>query len=85
MYGLRASEVDDDVESQTPSKDTMMMMWMMMTMPMNVIMMVMAQWCIEAWASETALGQRGWEDDTRALIPKGEQRIRRAAARPLDT
>ena len=48
MYGLRASEVDDDVESQTPSKDTMMMMWMMMTMPMNVIMMVMAQWCIAA-------------------------------------
>ena len=89
MYGLRASEVDDDVESQRPSKETMMMMWMRTTMPMNmmmiVIMMVMAQWGIEAWASETALGQRGWEDDTRALIPKGEQRIRRAAARPLDT
>ena len=77
------------MESQRPSKDTMMMMWMMTTMPMNmmmiVIMMVMAQWGIEAWASETALGQRGWEDDTRALIPKGEQRIRRAGARPLDT
>ena len=89
MYGLRASEVDDDVESQRPSKDTMMMMWMMTTMPMNmmmiVIMMVMAQWGIEAWASETALGQRGWEDDSRALIPKGEQGIRRAGARPLDT
>ena len=77
------------MESQRPSKDTMMMMWKMTTMPMNmmmiVIMMVIAQWGIEAWASETALGQRGWEDDTRALIPKGEQRIRRAAARPLDT
>ena len=89
MYGLRASEVDDDVESQWPSKETMMMMWMRTTMPMNtmmiVIMMVMARWGIEAWASETALGQRGWEDDSRALIPKGEQGIRRAGARPLDT
>ena len=67
----------------------MMMMWMRTRMPMNmmmiVIMMVMAQWGIEAWASETALGQRGWEDDSRALIPKGEQGIRRAGARPLDT
>ena len=67
----------------------MMMMWMRTTMPMNmmmiVIMMVMAQWGIKAWASETALGQRGWEDDTRALIPTGEQGIRRAGARPLDT
>ena len=25
MYGLRASEVDDDVESQRPSKDRIMM------------------------------------------------------------
>ena len=62
---------------------------MMTTMPMMimmiVMMMMMAQWGLEAWASETALGQRGWEDDTRALIPKGEQRIRREAARPLDT
>ena len=77
------------MESQRPSKDTMMMIWMRTTTPMNmmmiVIMMVMAQWCIEAWASETALGQRGWEDDSRALIPKGEQGIRRAGARPLDT
>ena len=48
-------------------------------MPMNtmmiVIMMVMARWGIEAWASETALGQRGWEDDSRALTPKGEQGV----------
>ena len=77
------------MESQRPSKETMMMMWMRTTMPMNmmmiVIMMVIAQWGIEAWASETALGQRGWEDDSRALIPKGEQGIRRAGARPLDT
>ena len=77
------------MESQRPSKETMMMMWMRTTMPMNmmmiVIMMVMAQWGIEAWASETALGQRGWEDDSRALTPKGEQGIRRAGARPLDT
>ena len=58
---------------------------MPMNMMMIVIMMVMVQWCIEAWASETALGQRGWEDDSRALIPKGEQGIRRAGARPLDT
>ena len=61
---------------------------MMTTMPMMImmiVMMMMAQWGLEAWASETALGQRGWEDDTRALIPKGEQRIRREAARLLDT
>ena len=66
----------------------MMMMWMRTTMPMNmmmiVIMMVMAQWCIEAWASETASGQREWEDDSRVLIPTGEQRIRKAGARRLD-
>ena len=77
------------MESQRPSKETMMMMWMRTTMPMNmmmiVIMMVMAQSGIEAWASETALGQRGWEDDSRVLIPTGEQGIRRARARPLDT
>ena len=77
------------MESQRPSKETMMMMWMRTRMPMNmmmiVIMMVMAQWGIEAWASETALGQRGWEDDSRVLIPTGEQGIRRAGARPLDT
>ena len=66
----------------------MVVVVMMTTMPMMImmfVMMMMAQWGLEAWASETALGQRGWEDDTRALIPKGEQRIRREAARPLDT
>ena len=68
----------------------MVVVVMMTTMPMMIMMivmmmMMMAQWGLEAWASETALGQRGWEDDTRALIPKGEQRIRREAARPLDT
>ena len=62
-----------------------MMTTMPMMMMMIVMMMMMAQWGLEAWASETALDQRGWEDDTRALIPKGEQRIRREAARPLDT
>ena len=76
------------MESQRPSKETMMMMWMRTTMRMNmmmiVIMMVMAQWGIEAWASETALGQREWEDDSRVLIPTGEQGIRRAGARRLD-
>ena len=41
------------------------------------------QWGLEAWASETALGQRGWEDDTRALIPKGEQRIVREAPKRI--
>ena len=66
---------------------TMVVVVMMTTMPMMMMMMMMmmAQWNLEAWASETALGQRGWEDDTWALIPKGEQRIRREAARPLDT
>ena len=67
----------------------MVVVVMMTTMPMMimmiVMMMMMAQWGLEAWASETALGQRGWEDDTRALIPKGEQRIRTEAAQPLDT
>ena len=68
----------------------MVVVVMMTTMPMMIMMivmmmMMMAQWGLEAWASETALGQRGWEDDTRALIPKGEQRIRREAARILDT
>ena len=48
-----------------------MMTTMPMMMMMMVIMMVMAQWGLEAWASETALGQRGWEDDTRAVIRKG--------------
>ena len=54
----------------------MVVVVMMTTMPMMMMMMVMmmmmmAQWGLEAWTSETALGQRGWEDDTRALIPKG--------------
>ena len=53
----------------------MVVVVMMTTMPMMimmiVMMMMMAQWGLEAWASETALGQRGWEDDTQALIPKG--------------
>ena len=52
----------------------MVVVVMMTTMPMMimmiVMMMMMDQWGLEAWASETALGQRGWEDDTRALIPK---------------
>ena len=60
-----------------------MMTTMPMMMMMMVIMMVMSQWGLEAWASETALGQRGWEDDTRALIPKGEQRIIREAPKRI--
>ena len=59
----RASEVDDDVESQRPSEDTMMMIWMRTTTPMNmmmiVMMMVMAQLGIEAWVSERTLGHTG--------------------------